>query len=72
MPKTLEVPYIRRVRTVIVTSKEAMTVIALFLEDLLSAEEPISIGSSGKMHGANIVSTPAINDMIMSCNSTLA
>jgi hypothetical protein len=51
-------------------SNDAMTVNALFRDPLASAEDPTKIGSSGKMHGAKIVSIPAINEMRINWIST--
>jgi hypothetical protein len=51
-------------------SSDAITVNALLRDPLVSAEDPTKIGSSGKMQGANIVSTPAKNEISISWIST--
>ncbi len=50
----------RNVKIIIDTAKDATTIygVALLRPE---AEEPITTGSNGKMHGAKTVRTPAIN-----------
>jgi hypothetical protein len=70
MPRAFEVPNMSSVKTTIEINREIMTVKALFLSEFLSADEPTRIGNKGNIQGAKIVNIPAINDTIMSCNST--
>lgn len=60
----------RYVKSIIEIANDVTTIygVALLLPD---AEDPITTGSNGKMHGANTVRIPAINDRVRNVMNSL-